>query len=87
MVIVVTVVIVVVVVIHHFHIDHNVPCFPPPPKLEIGNWKQWLCKILGGKQGVYVKMVNCGHFGHYGRYSPCYLRDHRGCRGHCGRLG
>ena len=23
----------------------------------------------------------------YGRYSHCYLRDHRGCRGHCGRLG
>ena len=27
------------------------------------NWKQWLCKILGGKQGacimVYVKMVAC----------------------------
>ena len=34
-----------------------------------------------------MKMVNCGHFGHYGRYGHCYLRVHRGCRGHFGRLG
>ena len=40
---------------------------PPPPKFCItivfgmtvkpkGNWKQWLCKILGGKQGTLWSM-------------------------------
>jgi len=48
----------------HFHISHNTPCLPPKilhnlfpispgcyshPKR---NWRQCLCKILGGKQGV-----------------------------------
>ena len=48
--------------IHHFHIDHNAPCLPPKISLSyisLGttvtprrNWKQWLCKILRGKQGA-----------------------------------
>ena len=32
--------------IHHFHIDHNAPCL----------LKQWLCKILGDKQGTLWPM-------------------------------
>ena len=54
---------------HYCHIDHNAPCFPPQnfayplspnypgyysrPKR---NRKQWLCKVLGGKQGTLWSM-------------------------------
>ena len=59
--------------IHRFHIDHIAPCLPPKIwhnyclliSLEVGttvvprrNWKQWLCKLLGGKQGVLWSMSN-----------------------------
>ena len=42
--------------IRHFHIDHNEPCLPPKFCITRRNWKQWLCKILGGKQGALWSM-------------------------------
>ena len=41
--------------IHHFPIDHDASCFPISPGYygrPKTNRRQWLCKILGGKQGA-----------------------------------
>ena len=52
-------------VIHHFHKDHNTSCLPPKIFFSISPGyfsrpnryrRQWLCKILGGKQGALWSM-------------------------------
>ena len=91
LVVVVTVVIVDVVVIYHFHIDHNAPCLspsPPPPKKRCMTIVFDFSYDDRNTQEKLEAMVIQNFVGQiYGRYSHCYLRDHRGCRGHCGRLG
>ena len=45
--------------IHHFHTDHDASCFPISPgyySRPKTNRRQWLCKILGGKQGALWPM-------------------------------
>ena len=45
--------------IHHFNIDHDASCFPFSPgyySRPKTNRRQWLCKILGGKQGALWPM-------------------------------